>query len=87
MSLSVISYDKKEQNMKQYCNENDIKHSDLIMTKREFLSKFGMGFGTLGLTDILSLDLNAASTQSNIHYPGKKAKRVIQILFSGGQSH
>ena len=73
--------------MKQYCNQDQVKLSDTIMTKRQFLSRFGMGFGVLSLSDLLSLDLSATPIESNIHYPNRKAKRVIHIFFGGGQSH
>lgn len=69
--------------MKEYCNQDTLKATDFIMTKRQFLTKFGMGMGMLGLAPILS---NANESTNTIHHPSK-VKNVIHIFFSGGQSH
>ena len=67
--------------MKEYCNQNSIKPSDFIMTKRQFVSRFGMGMGMLGMAPLIS-----AESPSNVMLPAK-AKHIIHIFFSGGQSH
>lgn len=69
--------------MNEYCNQNSIKPSDFIMTKRQFVSRFGMGMGMLGMAPLLTTDGEASVAT---HIPAK-AKHVIHIFFSGGQSH
>jgi hypothetical protein len=71
--------------MKEYCNQDQVKPGDLIMTKRQFLTKFGMGMGMLGCASLFEGSLGAADTLPT-HFPAK-AKHVIHIFFSGGQSH
>lgn len=71
--------------MKEYCTQDKLKSYDFIMTKRQFLKKFGMGMGALGILPLISKNSNA----SDIIYPHfrPKAKRIIHIFFAGGQSH
>jgi hypothetical protein len=62
------------------------------LTRREWLSRMGMGFGSLGLIDLLSQQgLLAAETPSPLvpHAPhfAPKAKRVIHVFANGGPSH
>jgi hypothetical protein len=71
--------------MKEYCNQDSVSPLDLIMTKRQFLSKFGMGMGMLGATSLFEGDLSGAQGVAT-HFPSK-AKHIIHIFFSGGQSH
>lgn len=71
--------------MKEYCNQDQVKSTDLIMTKRQFLSRFGMGMGMLGAASLFENSLGAAESLPT-HFPAK-AKHVIHIFFSGGQSH
>jgi len=67
---------------------------DFCFTRRQFLNRFGMGFGALSLAGLMSPDELAASTSRNLsplaprdpHFPGK-AKRVIHIFCQGGPSH
>lgn len=72
--------------MKEYCTQNKLKPYDFIMTKRQFLKKFGMGMGALGILPLISGKLKGSS---DIIYPhfNPTAKRVIHIFFAGGQSH
>lgn len=72
--------------MKEYCTQDKLKPYDFIMTKRQFLKKFGMGMGTLGILPLISDKIKASS---DIIYPHFKptAKRIIHIFFAGGQSH
>ena len=78
---------------------NDENHrpqlKNAFLTKREFLGKFGTGFGMLGLASLLGPELiKEAGAQSSANLLAPKApqfkgtaKRVIHILMSGGQSH
>jgi len=70
--------------MKEYCNQDSLKPTDLIMTRREYLKRFGMGMGTLSLASLLP---NSASAQVQQPHFKSKVKRVIHVFFSGGQSH
>jgi len=69
----------------------------LALTRREFLSRCGMGMGTLGLASLLGhlgLPHSAAASDGFTspmlphapHFPGT-AKRVIHIFANGGPSH
>jgi len=69
---------------KEYCNQDSLKPTDLIMTRREYLKRFGMGMGTLSLASLLP---NNASAQVQQTHFKSKVKRVIHVFFSGGQSH
>lgn len=66
-------------------------------TRRSMLKQSGLGFATLGLSNLLSQsgDAVAAETISSEpslresklpHFPGK-AKRVVHFFFNGGASH
>src|ERR1041385_6996858 len=69
---------------------------DLCTTRRQFLNRFGMGFGALSLASLLAPQsgVQAALGERNLsplvprepHFPGK-AKRVIHIMCQGGPSH
>src|SRR6266568_9357058 len=69
---------------------------NLPMTRREMLCRSGMGFGALGLANLLASDglLSATPQAANLsplaprapHFPGK-AKRVIHLFMNGGPSH
>ena len=69
---------------KEYCNQDSIKPTDLIMTRREYLKRFGMGMGTLSLASLLPTRASAQVQQPHFK---SKVKRVIHVFFSGGQSH
>ncbi len=69
---------------KEYCNQDSLKPTDLLMTRREYLKRFGMGMGTLSLASLLP---NNASAQVQQTHFKSKVKRVIHVFFSGGQSH
>jgi hypothetical protein len=65
--------------------------ADLCVTRRQFLNRFGMGFGALSLASLLGESAYAATSLSPTaahagHFPGK-AKRVIHIFSQGGPSH
>ena len=71
---------------------------DRFLTRRDFLTRCGMGLGMIGLANLLSTDaagmvtdMSAVSGNSPLaphapHFPGK-AKRVIHIFANGGPSH
>jgi len=58
-------------------------HSLDMPSRRAFLQRSGMGFGSLALAALLSRDGRATSSAS--HFPGK-AKRVIHVFLNGGMS-
>ncbi|MGH7972294.1 MAG: DUF1501 domain-containing protein, partial [Limisphaerales bacterium] len=71
---------------------------DLFLTRRDFLGKCGLGFGMLGLANLLAPSslgaaLTGSSVASNSPLAPKspplpaKAKRVIHIFANGGPSH
>ena len=62
--------------------------SDHFATRRQFLNRFGMGFGALSLGGLLAQSSQAASSPGPVgaHFPGR-AKRVIHIFTQGGPSH
>ena len=81
----------------KYRREHTATLKDLLLTRRDFLERTGMGFGAMSLASILGANLaNGAPT-----VPGKilgplspktaplpcKAKAVIHIFASGGPSH
>ena len=54
--------------------------------RREILNQFGLGFGGLALSQILSSESSANDLSSDkTHFPAK-AKRVIYLFQSGGPS-
>ncbi len=66
----------------------------LGLTRREFLDRCGMGFGSLGMAALLGPDAVSAAPNSPVspfapklaHFP-VKAKRVIHLFMNGGPSH
>ncbi len=70
--------------------------ADFCATRRQFLNRFGMGFGALSLAGLIgeatSPSARAALTSASSleprapHFPGT-AKRVIHIFSQGGPSH
>ena len=65
-----------------------------LMTRRELLTRSGMGFASLGLMNLLASSGNLSVTPTSLsplaprqpHFPGK-AKRVIHLFMNGGPSH
>src|SRR5690606_37697374 len=57
--------------------------SNLMINRRAFLKRSGMGVGALALGDILARDGLAA--ERGPHFPGK-AKHVIHVFLNGGMS-
>ena len=70
--------------------------ADFCLNRRQFLNRFGMGFGAsvaaaMMANDLLSGSARASTSLSPLaprepHFPGK-AKRVIHIFSQGGPSH
>src|ERR1051325_7379789 len=72
------------------------RFEDLPATRRDFLTRCGMGFGMLGLAGLLGDEAHATLAQEGValnsplaprqpHFAGK-AKRVIHIFANGGPS-
>lgn len=57
-------------------------HDPQSFSRRTFLKRSGMGFGTLALADLLS---TSNLTASETHFPGT-AKHVIHVFLNGGMS-
>jgi hypothetical protein len=59
------------------------------LTRREMLGRIGMGFGAMGLGDLLaetsSISLNPLAARQP-PLPAK-AKRVVHLFMNGGPSH
>ena len=73
------------------------KWEDRFLTRRDFLSRCGLGFGAVSLATLLAPEMlygaataNAAALSplapKSAHFPAK-AKRVIHIFANGGPSH
>ena len=65
--------------------------NDFVHTRREFLTRTGMGLGMLGLLGVTSGEASATSsalpaTGQKPHF-APKAKRVVHIFMNGGMSH
>jgi len=77
-------------------SEHRPSNADFCVTRRQFLNRFGMGFGALSLAALLGPGFGGASAQAAAdlsplaprapHFPGT-AKRVIHIFTQGGPSH
>ncbi len=77
-------------------NEHTARPEDFAITRRQFLNRFGMGFGALGLAGLLGEGLfsNVARADNGLSplepknppFPAK-AKRVIHIFAQGAPSH
>jgi hypothetical protein len=81
-------------NSEKYRREHLPSLDDIIATRRDFLTKTGMGFGALSLSSIFGMNLNEAHAASGSSSPlspkraplKSKAKAVIHIFASGGPS-
>lgn len=73
-------------------NRCRIPYEHLALTRRELLSRCGLGLGSLAVGCLLSDETAAGSTSSNPlaprepHFPAK-AKHVIHLFMNGGPSH
>ncbi|MSU35711.1 MAG: DUF1501 domain-containing protein [Pedosphaera sp.] len=79
------------------CRDHEHRAADLVFTRRQFLNRFGMGFGALSLTGLVGMgllplpDATAETSFSplipkNPQFP-VKARRVLHIFASGAPSH
>ncbi|HEY0454959.1 MAG TPA: DUF1501 domain-containing protein [Verrucomicrobiae bacterium] len=80
----------------KYLRDHTPKPQDFFVTRRQFLERFGMGFGVLGLATLLgervlaapataeAIDLSPLSPKAP-HFPAK-AKRVVHIFAQGAPS-
>ena len=75
-------------------NEHTARPEDFAISRRQFLNRFGMGFGALGLAGMLSQDFFGCTARrrglspleaKNPPLPAK-AKRVIHIFAQGAPS-
>src|SRR5215831_19454547 len=77
---------------------HSLRLEDTLLTRRELLSRSGMGFAALGLAGILASEgllaspAAAATGSANPllpkapHFPAK-AKHVVHLFMNGGPSH
>jgi hypothetical protein len=73
--------------------DHGVRPEDLFLTRREMLSRCGMGLGALAFMDLLAraedggraAELHPLAPRRP-HFPGR-AKRVIHIFANGGASH
>ena len=80
------------------CQDRLFRPEDVILTRRQFLSRLGMGFGALSLTSLIGMGLLPAPDTMGAdlsfspfiprdpHFT-PKAKRVLHIFASGAPSH
>jgi uncharacterized protein DUF1501 len=80
------------------CQDKQFRPEDVMLTRREFLSRLGIGFGALSLTSLVGMGLLPAPeavgadlsfspfTPRDPHFT-PKAKRVLHIFASGAPSH
>lgn len=81
--------------MFETCQDHDFRPENLFQTRRQFLRRFGMGMGILGLAGLLGPELlsNEARAEEILTlmpkdppYPAK-AKQVVHIFAQGAPSH
>jgi hypothetical protein len=80
----------------KYLREHTPQAEDIILTRRQFLERTGMGFGAVSLAGLIgqayfgTSELHASSlnplSPRQPHFPAK-AKRVIHIFAQGAPSH
>jgi hypothetical protein len=80
----------------KYIAEHSAQLEDFFLTRRQFLNRFGMGFGALSLASLMGPELVGSSAQASTaisplaprqpHFPAK-AKRVLHIFAQGGPAH
>ena len=71
--------------------EHQAQLADFFLTRRQWLARFGMGMGAVGLGAMLGEEARAAADLNPLapkqsHFPAK-AKRVIHIFANGAPSH
>jgi hypothetical protein len=83
--------------MFETCQDHDFRPGDYFQTRRQFLRRFGMGFGALGLASLLGpemlLSQNAhaeadiSSLTPKVPPLPARAKQVVHIFAQGAPSH
>lgn len=70
-------------------NYHQTTTDDFILSRRDFLTRTGMGFGMLGAAAMVAQDAGAAGSSQAPKMPHfeAKAKRVVHIFLNGGASH
>ncbi len=58
-------------------------HNDILLSRREMLTRCGAGFGMIGLANVLAADSPLAPRTA--HHPAK-AKHIIHLYMNGGPS-
>ena len=56
-----------------------------MLSRRDLLSRSGLGFGALALADLLQADSPTTLAPKKPHFPAK-AKHVIHLFMNGGPS-
>jgi Protein of unknown function (DUF1501) len=82
------------------CQDLQLRPEDYLNTRRQFIGRLGLGFGTLSLTSLVGMGLLPALDAGAVVEPDSysplaprrphfapKAKRVIHIFASGAPSH
>jgi len=83
--------------MFETCQDHDFRPEDYLQTRRQFLHRFGMGFGALGLASLLGPELlipQSARAEADLSSLAPKvpplparAKQVVHIFAQGAPSH
>jgi len=83
--------------MFETCQDHDFRPETFFQTRRQFLSRFGMGMGALGLASLLGPELllpestqasgDVSSLTPKIPPLPAKAKHVVHIFAQGAPSH
>jgi hypothetical protein len=84
--------------LERTCQDCESRPEDLLVTRRQFLNRTGLGFGALSLTGLVGLGLlpeDAIGVDPSSYSPlapktphfAPKAKRIIHIFASGAPSH
>jgi hypothetical protein len=83
--------------MFETCQDHDFRPEDYFQTRRQFLRRFGMGFGALGLAGLLGPELlfpqsaqaagEVSSLAPKIPPLPARAKHVVHIFAQGAPSH
>jgi hypothetical protein len=81
------------------CQDCENRPEDLLVTRRQFLNRMGLGFGALSLTSLVGMGLlpalDASAVDPDSYAPlaprqphfAPRAKRIIHIFASGAPSH
>lgn len=56
-------------------------------TRRDFIYGLGASLGSVAFSALMAEEAKQLSTNSQVHFPGAKAKNVIFLMMEGGPSH